>query len=193
MLAVQWTIVVKIWLICWLGRFDIATWICARVIKQKYLKGVTAKCLLLTRLRLVSYMLASLTANASRETASSGGGESANIYALILDNTPVTDFSYGSLPCKSPSRTVYCRLAVHRLSSGSTNSVIVFRAPLTRTHCPPPPYCLSSLPRSIDHTTHTSPRSTTCFDSADWILPTYRGSLLPQSSVRRREAGQGGV
>lgn len=124
------------------------------------------------RQRLVSYMLTSPAANASRVTASSGGGESANIYALIFDNKPVTNFTHGSLPCKSQSRRVCYRLAAHHLCSGPTNSVIVFQAPLTRTHCPPPPYCLSSLPRSIYHTTHTSPRSVTSTDSADWILTT---------------------
>lgn len=97
-------------------------------------------------------MLTSLTANASSVTASSGGGESAKIYAHIFDNKLVTTFSYGSLPCKSLSRTVYYRLAIHHLSSDTTNSVVVFQAPLTRTHCPPPPYCLSSPARSIYHT-----------------------------------------
>lgn len=101
-------------------------------------------------------MLTNQTANASRVTTSSGGGESANIYAPIFDNKPVTNFTHGSLPCKSRNRRVYYRPAVHRLSSGLTNSVIVYQAPLTRTHCPPPPYCLSSLARSSYHTTHTS-------------------------------------
>lgn len=97
-------------------------------------------------------MLTNLTANASRVTSRSGGGESADIYAPLFDNTPVIDFTHGSLPCRSPSRTVHYRLAAHHLSSGLAKCVIVFPAPLTRTHCPPPPYCPSSPARSSYHT-----------------------------------------
>lgn len=101
-------------------------------------------------------MLTTLAANGSCVADSSGGGESANIYAIIS----VNNFSHGSLPRKSRSRKAYCRPAILHLSSGPTNSLIVFLAPLTRTHCPPPPYCLCSLARSSSfNTTHTSPRT----------------------------------
>lgn len=117
-------------------------------------------------------------------TANSGGGESANIQHLLLSSTKklVTNSRFRLLPCKSQSRTVYNPLASHHWNKGSTKSVTDFQDPLTRTHHFPPPYCLSSLPRSCYNTTHTY----TGFDIADW--PTKGCSLHYLYSVHRSEA-----
>lgn len=95
------------------------------------------------------------TANANSVSANSGGGESTNIFALIFDETLVTNSRSSLLPCKIQSRTVYYPLAIHCWNNDLTKSVTDFQDPLTRTHHPLPPYCLSSLPRSSYHTKHT--------------------------------------
>lgn len=78
-----------------------------------------------------------------------------SICSYLRQEKLVTNSRFSLLPCKSRSRTVYNPRASHRWNSGSTKSVSDFQAPLTRTHHLPPPYCLSSLPRSSDNTTHT--------------------------------------
>lgn len=134
-------------------------------------------------------MLATQTANASRVTSSSGGGESANIYMPPSSTTSLSPTSHGPLPCESPSRTLCYQPAVSHSSSGLTNSVIVSEAPLSRTHCPPPPYCLSSLARSSYHTTHTS---VTVYDG-HWQRRLDAANAKGFASSPRRSAPVGAV
>lgn len=108
-----------------------------------------------------------LMLTAYRPILGEGSGLTYSICSYLRQKKLVTNSRFSPLPCKSRSRTVYNPLASHRWNSVSTKSVSDFQAPLTRTHHLPPPYCLSSLPRSSDNTTHTY----ACIDIADWTTP----------------------